>query len=59
MTMSFVFWFLMLCSLIFNGWGTWPAPGAPRSAWAPFGGSFLLFIVLCILGWAQFGNPIK
>ena len=44
----------MLFMLVFGIWSNWPA-GEPRS----WGGSLLLFLLLLILGYAQFGSPIR
>lgn len=52
MTLELAFWVLMLIWLVFGflgdriGW------------WRPWGSTILLFILLLILGWAQFGAPI-
>jgi len=52
MTIALLFWILMLIWLIFGVWSSWPnIQGA--------GGNLLLFILLLILGWAEFGSPIK
>lgn len=53
------FWILYVFTLLFGFWGMnpWrPAAGAP---WAPFGGWLVLFILIGILGIAQFGSPIR
>lgn len=51
MSLGLCFWILMLIWLVFSGW---------TSGWAPraMGGSLLLFVLLLLLGWAQFGAPI-
>lgn len=54
MPMSFIFWLLMLLWLLFGLWRSWPFGGSA----APFG-DLLLFIVIALLGWQAFGNPIK
>lgn len=56
MTISFIFWLLMLLALIF-GWIVYP-PSAP-TGYRPFGYSLLLWVLLALLGWATFGFPIK
>ena len=57
MSMSFLFWLLMILWLIFGLWNEY-VPGQPypfqRGAY-----SFLMFILLGILGWAQFGAPVR
>lgn len=58
MTSSLLYWILMLLWLVIGIFPAWPAPGSPRAAFAPLGGSVLLFILLCLLGWHDFGPPI-
>ena len=57
MSKEFLFWLLMILWLIF-GWWTEYIPGQPypyrRGVW-----SLLIFVLLAILGWAQFGAPVK
>ncbi len=57
MTLSVLFWFLMIISLIFGLWRDY-APGQPypfrAGVW-----NVLLFVLLGILGWAVFGAAIK
>jgi hypothetical protein len=50
MPIGLLFWILMILWIIFWGWTTW-GPGATY-AW---GGSFLLFVLLFLLGWHDFG----
>ena len=52
MTLALMFWILMLLWLVFGVWSAWPNVQAA-------GGTGLLFFLLLILGWAQFGSPIK
>ena len=53
MSFGLVFWILMLLWLFFS----WP--GNPTvGAWGPWGGSLLLFVLLLLLGWHEFGPPI-
>lgn len=59
MTFTLLYWILMLLWAVFGMFGSWPAPGSPRAAWLPVGGSLLLFILLVLLGWHDFGSPIK
>lgn len=58
MTIAFLYWLLMILWFIFGvfPWGPWPS--AP-SGWRPFGGSFLLWVLLFLLGWHVFGWPIR
>jgi hypothetical protein len=56
MTMAFLFWFLMLLALLFGWWREY-IPGQPY----PYHRGLypvLLFVLLGILGWSQFGAPI-
>lgn len=56
MTLGLVFWICMLIWAILGVWTTWPAvrTGGIKAG----GGDLLLFILLLLLGWAQFGAPI-
>lgn len=56
MSIAVLFWVLMLFNLVLNFWSLWPLSGANAR---PAAGNLLLFAVLCILGYAQFGGPIK
>ena len=61
MTIAFAFWILMLLWLVLGIFCAWPtsAPGQPSARiYAPFGGQILLFVLLCLLGWHEFGPPI-
>jgi len=52
MTLAIAFWIFMILFLVFGTWSAWPnVQGA--------GGNLILFILLLILGWAEFGSPIK
>lgn len=52
MSFALLFWILMLVWLVFGFVG-------PRlGSWAPLGNTFLLFVLLLILGWSQFGAPV-
>lgn len=55
MSFSLVYWILMLLWLVLGLWGQWPATGGN---FRPLGGTLLLFILLVILGWSQFGPPV-
>ncbi len=54
MSLSLIFWILMLLWFVFGVWSNWPNGGNPR-AW---GGSLLEFLLFLILGWHAFGPPI-
>ncbi len=56
MTLGIAFWILMLLWLVFGFWQTWwsqPTPNYPL-----VGGNVLLFVLLLLLGWHEFGAPI-
>jgi len=56
MTLAILFWVLMIFWLIFGAWsGYTPGQPYPVRVW---GGSLLIFVLLSILGWAQFGAPV-
>jgi len=57
MPLAILFWVLMIIWLVFGAWsGYTPGQPYPFRAW---GGSLLIFILLALLGWAQFGAPVK
>lgn len=56
MSIGLLFWILMLFWLLFRGWGHWS--GSP-AGYYPLGGDLLLFILLLLLGWGEFGAPIR
>jgi hypothetical protein len=52
MSLTLVFWILMLI------WAVFGFAGDRLGAWAPWGNTILLFVLLLILGWGQFGAPV-
>lgn len=57
MTLSLLFWMLMLLWLVFEAWSrNWTLT---RDSARPIGGSVLLFLLLLVLGWGVFGAPIR
>ena len=52
MTIGVLFWLLMILWLVFGFWAWWPIT-------RDRGPSFLLWVLLFLLGWATFGFPIK
>ncbi len=57
MPLAILFWVLMIIWLVFGAWsGYTPGQPYPFKNW---GGSLLIFILLAILGWAQFGAPVR
>ena len=55
MTLSLLFWILMLLWVVFYGvgWRNSPAP------WPQAAPGILLFIIVLVLGWQVFGSPIR
>jgi hypothetical protein len=53
MDIGLAFWILMLIWLVFGFFGDRLGP------WAPWGGTLLLFILLLLLGWHDFGAPLR
>jgi hypothetical protein len=56
MGIGLLFWILMLFWLVFGLYSSWGR--RRRAASGSLGNSLLLFILLLVLGWAQFGAPI-
>jgi hypothetical protein len=57
MGIGLLYWILMLFWLIFSLWSGY-SPGQPYT-YRNWGGNLLTFILFLILGWAQFGAPVK
>jgi hypothetical protein len=55
MSMSLVYWTLMLIWLVLGLWTVWPVTNANAR---PLAGSLFLFILLVLLGYKVFGPPI-
>jgi hypothetical protein len=53
MPFSLLFWILMLLWLVFDVWSNWPFSTPYRPV-----GSVLLFILIALLGWHDFGPPV-
>jgi hypothetical protein len=58
MTLSVLFWILMIMWLVFGFWVGY-IPTQSQQPFHRWGGSFLLFVLLAILGYAQFGAAVK
>jgi hypothetical protein len=56
MSLELIYWILMLVWLVFGIVGAWPVNGGSIRTAVP---NILLFILLLILGWAQFGAPVE
>lgn len=52
MPMGILFWILMLFWLVFGTWRNWPDR-------FNLGYSWLLFVLLVLLGWHEFGPPLR
>lgn len=57
MPLSLAYWIIMLIWLIFGVVWAWPSAAAGH--YGPLGGNVLLFVLLLLLGWQVFGNPIN
>ena len=56
MPMSVLFWVLYIIAVVFGAWASYDGqPNWPRR----FGGHFVLWILVGILGWRVFGSAIK
>lgn len=58
MSIGFLFWLLMVLWLVFGMYWNWPSERTP-AGFGVLGGNLLLFILLFLLGWAQFGFVIQ
>ena len=58
MTIGLLFWVIMLILLLFGFWGARPAGGTGPWNWTSFGASFIVWILLALLGWQVFGPAI-
>lgn len=55
MSIALIFWIIMLLWLLsVTPWGQNAA-----GPWGPFGSNLLAFILFLLLGWAEFGAPIR
>ena len=52
MPIGLAFWVLMIVSLAFWGWGAWS--GSSNPYW-PISHGVLVFVLLFLLGWSEFG----
>lgn len=53
------FWLIYVITLIFGIWGIGPwFAGSNPSPYRPFGSWLVLFILIGLLGWHDFGGPI-
>jgi hypothetical protein len=54
MPIAFIFWLLMLLWLLFGLWVFWPLGQSLLPV-----GNLLQFLVIGLLGWQVFGNPVR
>lgn len=54
-----LFWILMLLWVVLGVVGVRVDVTAPNGRYVTWGGSLILFLLILILGWAQFGAPLK
>jgi hypothetical protein len=57
MNLSLLFWVLYILAIVLTLWADWPAGGTP-AGFRPLGGRVIQFILIGILGWAQFGAAV-
>jgi hypothetical protein len=53
------FWLIWVILFLFGGFLSWPTNPADRNAWRPFGVTFIILILIGLLGWGIYGPPIK
>jgi hypothetical protein len=58
MTISLLFWILMLLVLVFGIW--FSVPAAPNTPWnfKFLGNNVIIFVLLALLGWHVFGPAV-
>lgn len=57
MTIGFLFWLIMVVTLLFGGWFQFSSPNGRSSGLA--GMSLLIWVLLFLLGWKVFGFVIQ
>jgi hypothetical protein len=55
-TIAFIFWLIMLLTLLFSLWWGWPRTPEARY---PFGSTLLVWLLFALIGWQVFGSPLK
>jgi hypothetical protein len=60
MSLGLAFWILMIIWAVFGAWANRaaPAPGVNQRP-VVIGGALLLFVLLLLLGWSEFGAPFR
>ena len=58
MTLAFWYWFILILSLLFGGFGWYrTASGFSGVFWRGFGWNILLFLLFVVIGLKLFGGP--
>jgi hypothetical protein len=57
MTLQFWFWIIYVLALFFSWFGYYEK--GQVYPWPRFGGGFVLWLLIGILGWHNFGGPVK
>jgi hypothetical protein len=58
MYIGVVFWILMILWAVFGGMGAYTPAGQPSDRRFVWGGMLLLFVLLALLGWHDFGAAL-
>jgi len=59
MQKGLLFWILMLIWLIFGLYVSWPQSTSSAAGFGPVGANLLLFLLIGLLGWREFGPPVQ
>lgn len=59
MTISTIYWMLLIVSLVFGFWVGRPAGPAPVNRWGYWGYNLLLFVLFVLIGLKIFGPIIR
>lgn len=55
MSISLLFWVIMILAFLFNFWSSWPLTQTNGKG---FGVNVIVFILLALLGWEVFGAAV-
>ena len=56
-SIGFLYWLILILWFLFGAWSFRVPEG--RYNWVGFGGSFILILLLALIGWKLFGKPIS
>jgi len=56
MTLGLLFWMLVILTFIFGLFTNWP--GSPATPYRPVINTFLVFVLVVLLGWQVFGPAL-